>query len=111
MHTDIAGLGGQAPDGQKEVFLRHDVTLDTSNCAYFAATDLTDQQMAETIQKRAVLGAAFNTRIDALPNTYARVIWEAEEVVTPPAHLRPTKPKLWLLRSVQLEEGFMYALH
>lgn len=62
------------------------------------------------MQKRACLGAAFATNYDALPATNASVVWEMEEVADPPAHLRPTKPKMWLLGTTVLKAGFYYLL-
>ena len=99
----------QAPDGS-EAFLRHLIDGDSMNCAHFVPTDLTDAQMTETVQKRSTLGACFNGHINSLPNTHAKVMWECEEVDQPPAHLRPTKPKLWLLGCLELDEGFFYQL-
>jgi hypothetical protein len=76
----------------------------------FNPARLSDAQMSEVIQKRAALGAAFLGCFDKLPTTHSGLVWEAEIVLTPPSHLRPAKPKMWLLGQFTAKPDTFYQL-
>jgi len=61
--------------------------------------------------KRAAMGACFLGNMQKLKeNQRAQTVWEIDIVTDVPAHLRPTKPKFWLMGSCTLENGKYYKL-
>ena len=94
---------------EREIVLRYVVELlDQIPC--FQPTSLTDEEMAATHVKHAIVGAALVGHFDNLPVKNASVIFEVEMALAPLAMLKPLKAKLWLMRRVQLEPGKFYLL-
>ena len=78
---------------------------------HFAPAALSDAQMAEGSLKRAACGASFLGRFNKLTSlTHAKVLWEVQVKVEPPAILKALKPKLHLISRVKLEKNFYYKL-
>lgn len=78
---------------------------------HFAPTALTDAQMAEGSLKRAASGACFLGRMSKLNGlTHAKVLWDVQMQIEPPACLKALKPKLHLVSRVKLEKDFFYKL-
>ena len=78
---------------------------------HFAPASLSDAQMAEGSLKRAACGASFLGRFSKLNSlTHAKILWEVQVKVEPPAILKALKPKLHLVSRVKLEKDFYYKL-
>ena len=100
-------------DGQMvEAFMRCKVQPNLKGGKiHFAPTALTDSQMAEGSLKRAACGACFLGRLAKLNNlSHAKVLWDVQLKVEPPASLKALKPKLHLVSRVKLEKDFFYKL-
>lgn len=95
---------------EKEVFNRYVVTQDTV-FAKFVPTNLSDSVAAASLQKRAVIGAAFVGHLDQLRGSnVVRVLWEVELSPEPPAHFKPIKPKLWVMGKLSMKKDNFYKL-
>ena len=78
---------------------------------HFAPTALSDSQMAEGSLKRAASGASFLGRMSKLNGlTHAKILWDVQMQVEPPACIKALKPKLHLVSRVKLEKNFYYKL-
>ena len=42
---------------------------------------------------------------------HARILWEVNVDTNPPATIRPAKPKLWLLKRIELNTNKVNVLH
>ena len=95
----------------KDAFMRYTVEPKAGEHLMYRPNALTDAQMAEKTLKRGVLGAAYVTRFDKLhAMSSVKVLWDVEPKLEPPAHMKPLKPKLWMMGSITLEKGFFYQL-
>ncbi len=78
---------------------------------HYAPTALTDAQMAEGSLKRAACGASFLGRLSKLNSlVHAKIVWDVQLKVEPPAILKGLKPKLHLVSRTKLEKDFFYKL-
>ena len=72
---------------------------------------LSDSQLAGGVLKRAAAGAAFLGRLSKLTSLKStKMVWDSVLKSEPPATLRPTKPKFYLMKSITLEPGLFYQL-
>ena len=55
--------------------------------------------------KVAELGALFMNNLKDLPKQHARLVWECELDTSPPACIRPRKPKVWLTCTTNVNKG------
>ena len=77
----------------------------------FSPVALTDQQMAQSIVKRASCGAVFLGRLEKIyALTSCQVIWDVQVKQEPPASLRASKPKLHFRAKTTLFKDFVYKL-
>ena len=66
--------------------------------------------MAADFVKRGALGAIWVGKLDKVPSSHCKVKWEVEFQRTPPASVRPLKPKVWLMHPVTLDADIYYEL-
>ena len=76
----------------------------------FTPKQLTDDELAGPVVKKAMFGALFADKYDRLPCNHAKLLWEVEMHRTAPAHLRTIKAKQWLMGSLDMEAGKYYKL-
>ena len=93
----------------RDVAARYKVTCDAQTVALIPKELREDMLSAEYI-KRAALGACMLGKFDKLPRKHAQVVWEVQKVLTPPAHSKPIKPKVWLMNNLHLKAGIYYKL-
>lgn len=105
----MAILGPQ--DGvEVEAFMRCTVQCNIASQCYFNPTPLTDAQIAGGLLKRAAAGGVFVGRLTKTVFSHARIIWDCVVQREPPASLKPSKPKLYLMCTTKLEPNFFYKL-
>ena len=91
------------------VFSRLNVKMQQSTIA-FTPKQLTDDELAGPIIKKAMFGALCVDKYDRLPCNHAKLLWEVEMHRTAPAHLRTIKAKHWLMGTLDMEAGSYYKL-
>lgn len=94
---------------EQQVFHRYAVCKQDNGTAFYPKA-LTDAEISADTLKRGALGAAWLGKLDALPSMHTKVLWDTEFKKTPPASLRPVKPKMWLMCKTELQAGFFYEL-
>ena len=102
----------ETQDGsQQEAFLRCTLERDTENYIAYHPHAVPDSQIASGQLKRAVLGAAFSGCFEKIyESPYLEVIWECGLQKTPPAMMKPLKPKCYLACHTSLEANKYYKL-
>ena len=91
--------------------MRCTVQVNMGGAMYFAPSTLSDAMMASGVLKRAAAGAAFLGRLSKTTSyRYASVVWDTVIKPEPPAALKPSKPKLYLVSSATLEPNMFYKL-
>ena len=91
------------------VFSRFNVKMQQSTIA-FTPKQLTDDELAGPVVKKAMFGALFADKYDRLPCNHAKLVWEVEMHRTTPTHLRTIKAKHWLMGTLDMEAGRYYRL-
>ena len=93
----------------KEVTFRYTLTVEDNTTA-FVPKELGDDAITSEYIKRAAIGGCFIGHLHQLPNKHAKVTWEVQKSLAPPAMFNAVKPKLWLTDKVDLEKGYHYLL-
>ena len=94
-----------------EAFMRCTLQPNLSSKCHFAPNALSDSQLAGGLVKRAAVGGVFVGRLTKVTNlVHCRIIWDCNIQREPPATLKPSKPKLYLVCTTKLEPGFFYKL-
>ena len=78
-----------------------------NHCLAFNPDSLADAEMASCTLKRASAGALFENP-SALDNSMAEVVWEVILSCDPPACVKPSKPKYWLMGKVSMQKDMIY---
>ena len=94
---------------EQQAFYRFGVAQENQGAALYPRM-LTDDEMAADMVKSGALGAVWAGKYNNMPSAYTKVLWDVEFKRTPPAALRPVKPKMWLMCSTRLEKDFYYEL-
>ncbi|CAE7328154.1 unnamed protein product [Symbiodinium necroappetens] len=98
-------------DGDREVFMRCTLEPSANSYLFFTPSNLSDDQVAEGLLKRDVLGAVFvGCMKKLLEMENVKIVWRCMFQTQVPAMIKPVKPKLFLACSTQLEAGFFYRL-
>ena len=76
----------------------------------FVVDRLEDAALAQSTLKRAQAGAVLRDDFGKLPTSTGAVLREVAKNLNPPATLRASKPKLWLLGQLTMDAGKVYVL-
>ena len=90
---------------EKPALFRYDIKSEGDHFTVYCPKTLSDEEATSDILKRAVFGAALKGRFVTLPMRHGGVRWDMEMCKTPPAMLKPIKPKFWLEVQVELQHG------
>ena len=91
--------------------MRCTVQVNMGGAMYSAPSTLSDAMMASGVLKRAAAGAAFLGRLSKVTSFHhASIVWDAVIKPEPPAALKQSKPKLYLVSSATLEPNMFYKL-
>ena len=98
-------------DGDREVFTRCTLEPSANSYLFFTPSNLSDDQVAEGLLKRDVLGAVFvGCMKKLLEMENVKIVWRCMSQTQVPAMIKAVKAKLFLACSIQLEAGFFYRL-
>jgi hypothetical protein len=81
-----------------------------SKTTYFEPHKLSDTDLANTQLKRGLLGAALRGHFSKLPKDAFKVVFETQLMESHPAHMRPTKVKMYMLGKTTLMAGKYYKI-
>ena len=85
---------------QKTLPFRYNVSLNTDTHAFVPEEPADDADKMNLAPP--VFGAVFKKKFEELPKWPTTLVWEVELDLTPPATIRPLKPKLWFTAAFEL---------
>ena len=96
----------------KEAYCRNTVCSDTGKgTLVFQPKPLAGNEAAETQVKRGVFGATMIGRPEAYSACpIGATVWDVALMKQPPAQLRPTRPRFWLLCPFEMKANIYYLL-
>ncbi len=86
---------------------RFDVVRDAVTYA-FKPDDLVGDAEAMMQLQPSKIGAIFAKVLGKLPTKNGRLVWECQLDTSPPATIRPRKPKMWFVSTADLAKGKSY---
>ena len=94
-------------EGQQELVpFRYDVELESETHGYYPDT-LSDDRVSASL-KMAELGAIYKGVFGEVAKSHVQIVWEVQINTSPPAKIKPLKPKVWVTAELLMNAGVLY---